>query len=122
MATYENDALNAVAECLLDLLDTASGPGTIVFEESDATAVATCTCSNPCYTGSAAAGVLSFDTITSGTATGNAIAKVSFYDSDSKKWWEATIATDTSQEIQIGNLQPSNGATVGIDSLDMVVT
>jgi hypothetical protein len=119
MSTIPTATRNAVAELYRDLLDAATSPGTAVFETSGDSEVATCTLNDPC-TGSASGGVITFNSITSDTdATGGVIDHVTYYDGDSTEVIQATIATDSSEELQIGNLTITAGSTVGFSSLTL---
>ena len=112
---------NELAEKYQELLDNATADGYAMFETSGDVEVAKCTLSDPCA-GSASAGVITFNAISSDTdADGGTIDHVSFYAGDATKICEATIATDSTQELQIGNLTITVGSTVGISSLTLTV-
>jgi len=121
MPTLETSTRNSILEKVRDLIDAGSSAGTLVFEASDDSEVATCTFSDPCA-GSASSGTLTFSSITSDTnATGGTIDHVSVYDSDSNKILEFSIATDSSEDIQISTLSITAGDTVGVSSLSLTM-
>ena len=122
MATLAADTQDAVAELYRDLIDAATTAGNAVFRTSADAEIATCELSDPC-TGSASSGVITFSSITSDTnATGGTIDYVGFEDGDANEVLRASIAVDSSEELQIGNLTISAGSTVGISSLTLTQT
>lgn len=119
MAYHPTATRNALAEWYRDLLDAATNAGNAVFQTSTPSQVAKCELSKPCA-GSAASGVITFNAIESDTdADGGTIARVMFQDGDATDVIAASIATDTSKELQIGNLTITAHSTVGISSLTL---
>jgi hypothetical protein len=120
MPTLETATRNAACDAIVDLVD-VSGPGSLVFEASNDSDVATLVLSNPGF-GDAATGVATANSITSDTsANTGTIDHVSLYDGASTKIMECTIATDASADFQISSLSVSNGDTVSCSSLTVTV-
>lgn len=118
--TLENTARNAAADAVVDLLDGGAGAGTLQFELSDDTEVATLTFSDPAF-GDAATGVATANSITEdSSATGNAsaVAQASFYDSTPTKHLECPVtSTDGGGEIEISNTTIAATETVSMSTL-----
>lgn len=120
MATLETSARNAACNAVVDLIDAGAGAGTLVFETSGDVEVATLTFSDPAF-GNAAAGVATASAITDDTsATGGTVAQASFYDSDSTKVLEATVAT-SGADINLSSLSVGAGDTVSVSSLTVTM-
>jgi hypothetical protein len=123
MSQLASDTRDAIAELIRDMLDADTSPGNAVFETSLSAEIATCPLSNPCA-GDATSGTITFNTITSDTnANAGTIAWVSFYDGtpSASLVIKASIADDSSAELEIGNLVVTGGSTVGISSLSLTV-
>jgi len=121
MPTLETATRNAACDAIVDLIDGGVGAGTLQFETSGDVEVATLTFSDPAF-GAAATGVATASAITSDTsATGGTVAQASIYDSASTKIMECTVATDSSQDIQLSSLTIGAGDTVSMSSLTVTV-
>jgi len=121
MPILEAATRNAACDAIVDLIDGGAGAGTLQFETSGDVEVATLTFSDPAF-GAASAGVATAATITSDTsATGGTVAQASIYDSTPTKIMECTVATDTSQDIQLSSLTIGAGDTVSMSSLTVTV-
>ena len=121
MATLETAARNAACDAIVDLIDGGAGAGTLVFETSGDVEVATLTFQDPAF-GAAAAGVATrAGSITDDTnATGGVVAQASFYDSNSAKILEATVAT-SGADINLSSLTVGAGDTVSVSTLTVTM-
>lgn len=108
---------NALADLVVDSID-VSGPGTIEFQTSGGTEVATLPFSNPAF-GAASAGIATANAITSDTnATGGTVAKAVFKDGAGTTILTCSVtATSGGGDIELSAVVITAGQTVSMASL-----
>jgi hypothetical protein len=116
--THPTTVRNSIADLVVDLLDAGSGAGTLEFQESDNSEVATLTFGDPAF-GAASSGTATAAAITSDTnATGGTIAKAVAQDSDGTDVFLCSVtATGGGGDITLSSVVISAGQTVSISSL-----
>lgn len=110
--TLTTTARNAACDAVVDLLD----GGTMEFQTSGGTEVATLTFGSPAF-GAAATGVATANAVTSDTsATGGTTTKCKFKTSGATEILECSVGT-SGADINLDNNVVSAGVTVAITSL-----
>ncbi len=109
---------NALANAVVDLIDAGASAGTLVFQTSGNTEVATLMFSDPAF-GDAANGTATAAAIASDTsATGGTIAKARAYDSDNNEVFACSVSTvGGGGDIELNNVVVVAGQEVSITSL-----
>lgn len=119
--THPTAVRNAIADLVVDSLDTAGSPslpGKLVFQTAGSVTVATCIFSDPAF-GNSAAGVATANPIVSDTnAVGGTIAKAELQNNaGTAKVLCSVTATGGGGDIQLSAVVVSAGQTVAITSL-----
>lgn len=118
--TLETSARNAACNAIVDLVDAGSGAGTLEFQTSGGTEVATCTFSDPAF-GNASTGVATASAITAdSSATGGTTTKAVFKDSDGTAVLTCSVGT-SGADINLTNNVIAASESVSITSLTVTV-
>ena len=118
--TLETSARNAACNAIVDLIDAGAGAGTLEFQTSGGTEVATLTFSDPAF-GNSATGVATASAITSDTnATGGTTTKAVFKDSDGTAVLTCSVGVG-SGDIQLTNNVIAATETVAVTALTVTV-
>ncbi len=114
--THPTTVRTTVANTVVDLIDAGAAAGTLEFQDSGGTEVATLTFSDPAY-GNASNAVATASAITSDTdATGGTVAKWVQQDSDGTDVILGAASTSGS-DINLSSLSVGAGDTVAVSSL-----
>lgn len=116
--THPTAVRTAIADLVVDRIDAGAGAGTLEFQTSGDTEVATLTFSDPAF-GAAASAVATASAITSDTsATGGTIAKARAKDSTGTEVFACSVtATGGGGDIQLSSVSVSAAQTVAVTSL-----
>jgi hypothetical protein len=114
--THPTAVRTAIADLVVDGIDAGAAAGTLEFQTSGGTEVATLTFSDPAF-GAAASGVATANAITSDTnATGGTVAKAVLQDSDGVDKVLCAVGTSGS-DINLSTLAVVAADTVACSSL-----
>ena len=119
MPTLETAARNAACDALVDLPD-ASGPGTLEFETSGDSEVATITFSATAFGAASSGTATAASTTADSSATGGTVAQASAYDGNPTKVIEFSVAT-SGQDIDISSTAVAGSDTVTLSSLTVTM-
>lgn len=117
--THPTVTRTAIADTVVDAIDSGGGAGTLQFQTAGSVAVATLTFGATAF-GAAVAGVATANAITSDTnAAGGTIAKALTRDSAAvaKGFACSVTATGGGGDIELNSVVVSAGQTVGLTSL-----